>query len=456
MKKLNRIFFFSVFIIVAAGSLFLGCESKKNNNAIIGLLLSSSSTSSSTSSGSSGSSGVEDTVNWNKQYDGGSSSMVNSIAIDSSGNVYVAGFGTDIVNPSSGTDWWIKKYSAGGVENMSWDIKYSGGSSASANSVAVDSGGNVYVVGYGTDIATGSSGSDWVIKKYASDGTEDTANWNKYFDGGSKAAAMAVAVDSSGTVYVAGYGFNIAGASSGGDWWIKKFASNGTEITAGWNKIIDGGSDAAAYSVAIDSGGFVYVAGYGTNLVSGSSGADWLIKKYASNGTEITSGWDKKVSGGSDDFANSIAIDSGGYVYVAGSGMNLCGPSTSADILIKKYESDGDQVFTGWDKMFDSGGIDAVKSIAVDSSANVYIAGYGQNLAGVSSGYDWWIKKFSSIGDEDTANWNKKFDDGVNGRDETRSVAIDSSGNVYVTGYGQNLVNGSSSYDWWIKKFNGN
>ena len=103
--------------------------------------------------------------------------------------------------------------------------------------------------------------------------------------------------------------------------------------------------------------------------------------------------------------------------------------------------------------MFDgSGGDDSVSSISIDSAGNIYAGGYGVNLIDKSSGYDWWIKKFDSNGVEDIANWDLKFD-GNNGSDAANSIVIDSVGNVYAAGYGWNLVDTSSEEDWWIKKF---
>ena len=67
-----------------------------------------------------------------------------------------------------------------------------------------------------------------------------------------------------------------------------------------------------------------------------------------------------------------------------------------------------------------------------------------------ASGYDWWIKKFDANGNEDTINWNKKLNSVY---DYAYSIAIDINNNIYVAGCGVNLVNLSSGYDWWIKKF---
>ena len=72
-----------------------------------------------------------------------------------------------------------------------------------------------------------------------------------------------------------------------------------------------------------------------------------------------------------------------------------------------------------WPKYFDGGegdGNDSVTCASEDSHGNLYFVGYGFELANNHSGYDWWIKKFDKDGVEDTANWNKKesyYDDYV-------------------------------------------
>ena len=91
--------------------------------------------------------------------------------------------------------------------------------------------------------------------------------------------------------------------------------------------------------------------------------------------------------------------------------------------------------------------------MAVDSNDNVFVAGYASNMIDESNSYDWWIMKFSSGGVEDTTNWNKAFD-GNRAGDIAYSLLIDSNNNIYIAGYGGNIVSASSTSDWWIKKFN--
>jgi hypothetical protein len=240
--------------------------------------------------------------------------------------------------------------------------------------------------------------------------------------------------------------------------------------------VFDGGTDAADIITAIvtDSNNNVYVVGFGKNIVDASSDLDWWIKKFDSSGNELDFGGSGYPAAGSglspcttngkdavfdnssgigiiDDRAHAAAIDSTDNIYVVGEGYDLVNASSKNDWWIKKFSSNGVED-SAWEKKIDGGSGDGevARSVAVDSSDNVYVAGYGNNLVNGSSGHDWWVKKYSSLGVEDTA-WEKKFD-GNAGSDQAYGLAIDSYDCVYIVGYGSNIQNDTSSYDLWIHK----
>jgi len=299
---------------------------------------------------------------------------------------------------SSGTEDttnWNKNFSS---TISDWDV---------ANFVALASNGDVYIAGDGTNL-TGSSiggntGADWWLKKFNSSGTEDTTNWNKNFSSaGSKTdTALSVSIASNGDVYVVGYGSNLTGSSSSDDWWIKKFNSSGTEDTTNWNKNFSsaGGNSDVTYSVIVAPNGDVYVMGYGVNLTGSSSSRDWWLKKFNSSGTEDTTNWNKNFSsyGNNIDSAYSAAVAPTGDLYVVGQGFNLSGESTFIDWWLKKFNSSGTEDTANWNKNFSSDGsnADVAYSVAIAPNSHIYVVGYGINLTGSSSSSDWWIKKFN-------------------------------------------------------------
>jgi len=384
-------------------------------------------------------SGTEDTVNWNKTVTSTGIDNAKAIATDSMGNVYVVGSGTNLVNVTSGGDWWIKKYSPTGVENtVNWNKSFSsaGTNADSANAIAIDSANNVYVVGSGTNLVNVTSGQDWWMKKFSSTGVEDTVNWNKFYDFGGTTVidiAWGVAVDSSNNVYVVG--------SSSGSSLIKKFSVNGLEDQINWNLI---GGAKNYFKVKLDSSDNVY-------LVGSSFTNDYYITKFSSNGIEDTVNWNKSFnsSGTNIDQAYSIAIDSANNVYVAGYGKNLVsGTSGSADWWLKKFSSTGVEDTANWNKIFSSAGTnsDYANSIAIDSSDNIYVVGNGNNFAGATF-QDWWLKKFNASGVEDTVNWNKMIDF-LGLTDNANSITVGTGGDIYVAGDCS-----STDSNWCIKKF---
>jgi tripartite motif-containing protein 71 len=184
------------------------------------------------------------------------------VAVDSSGNVYVADWGNDR----------IQKFSSNGTFITRWgSIGTGAGQFSGPEGVAVDSSGNVYV----------DSGNDR-IQKFSSNGTFIT-RWRSYgaVDDalGScsyycySTSVSGVAVDSSGNVYVADPYTDR----------IQKFSSNGTFITK-WGSIgTADGQFRYPHGVAVDSSGNVYVADWGNDR----------IQKFSSNGTFITK-WGSK------------------------------------------------------------------------------------------------------------------------------------------------------------------
>ncbi|TGJ98517.1 choice-of-anchor D domain-containing protein [Leptospira langatensis] len=402
--------------------------------------------------------GVEDLVGWNKKIDGNSGDdSVGGTAFDGSGNIYVVGYGTNLVSTTSGTDWWIKKFNSAGTEVITnWNKKIDGGIAAAAQAIAIDSSDNIYVVGYATNLVSTTSGTDWWIKKFNSAGTEVTTNWNKKFDGGKNANAIEAIVDSSGNLYVIGMGTNLVSTTSGTDWWIKKFNSAGTEDVTNWNKIYDGGSDAKPFGSTIDSSGNIYIAGYGTNLVSANSGSDWWIKKFSLAGIEDTASWNKIFTSPNPgnlpgETAMSIKSDKSDNIYVSGVAFNLISSNSGSNMWIKKFNPNGMEDLVGWNKRFSNYYIGA--NIVLDSSGSLFITGATPNLSGGTNNTDIFIKKYLSTGLEDTANWNKVFDNGFN--DYGLRLLYHPSGFLYFAGTSLNAgsQNTNNDNDWILKKF---
>ena len=381
---------------------------------------------------------------WEIELDGGAAGVAFGLDVDPFDNIYVVGY----TENGGAKDWWVKKFQPDGTEFSAadgWDKTIDSGSDDDiAYSVAVSLSNPYDVV-----IVGQKAGADWWVKRFEADGTEVTTGWDKTLDGNGQVDALYDVGFMHGTPdwLVAGYGGSVDTTipSTSEDWWLSMFQDPGTMNTDWTDQKLDGGADGndQARSLVVDHAtGRIYFAGYSND----GTDDDLWIRKFYPWGTEFTDaeGWNKTLDAGGDERANGIAVDDDSNVYTVG--------SSGGDWTILTYDADGVAV-AGWDKTFDlNTGDDAAMSVVAPGSRGVYVVGYGTNLTGVASGMDWSIKKFGADGTEVTLGWDKEF--GGDGDDVAHDVAVDEDGeNIYVIGYGTNLVSETSGQDWWIKKF---
>jgi len=324
-----------------------------------------------------------------------------------------------------------------------------------ANGVATDSSGNVYVTGGtkgGLDGNTSAGNTDLFVVKYNSSGTKQ---WTKQLGSSGLDSANGITIDSSGNVYVTGVtlgGLDWNTSAGANDLFVVKYNSSGTKE---WTEQLGSASSDFANGVATDSSGNVYVAG-GTNGGRGgkcSEGeADPLVVKYNSSGTKQ---WTKQYGTGGYDEARGGATDSSGNVYVVGGTKgNLNGISNSGrtDAFVIKFNSSDTKQ---WTKKLGTWQNDLANGVATDSSGNFYVTGFTyQDLDGNTSAgnADLFVAKYNSSG---TKQWTKQL--GTSKHDRARGVVTDSSGNVYVTGdtYGGLDGNTNAGYnDLFVVKYN--
>jgi uncharacterized delta-60 repeat protein len=352
---------------------------------------------------------------WVSRYNGpgNGSDEAYSLAVDGSGNVYVAGG-----SYGNGTDYDYStiKYNSSGVQQ--WVARYNGPGNSSdvATSLAVDGPGNVYVTGW--SIGSGTN-TDYATIKYNSSGVQQ---WVSRYNGPGNGSdgAYSLAVDGSGNVYVTGSSFGIG---TGYDYATIKYNSFGVPQ---WVAIYNGPGNSTdeAYSLAVDGSGNVHVTGRSrSGTTSGTE--DYATIKYNSFGLQQ---WVSRYNGpgSSDDVALSLAVDGSGNVHVTG--YSRSGGLDTEDYATIKYKSSGVQQ---WVQRYNGPGnnIDQANSLAVDGSGNVYVTGfsYGSGTDG-----DYATIKYNSSG---VQQWVERYNGPGNSSDGARSLAVDGSGNVYVTGY---------------------
>jgi len=234
------------------------------------------------------------------------------------------------------------------------------------------------------------------------------------------------------------------------------------QVTEEWVARYDGAGDGwsgdVASAIAVDNSGNVFVTGRSDG--SGTE-VDYATIKYNSAGVEQ---WVTRYNGpvNGDDKASAIAVDKSGNVYVTGvsvgSGMNV-------DYTTIKYDSLGAE---RWVARYNGMGnyADVAYSIAADKSGNVYVTGISY---GGFSNYDYATIKYNSAGVEQ---WIARYNGPKNSIDGASSLALDNSGNIYVTGCStawNDSLDPNSSYDFdyatimynsagleqWVARYNG-
>jgi uncharacterized delta-60 repeat protein len=182
------------------------------------------------------------------------------------------------------------------------------------------------------------------------------------------------------------------------------------------------------YDITADNSGNVYMGGFGYLT---ATYMDYLTIKYNSSGDTA---WVRYYDGGQlfYDRVHAIAVDDSGNVYVTGLSIES---GNQYDIATIKYNSAG---IEQWVNRYDGPGNDDDEAydIAVDDSGYIYVTGYTR-LA--SNNMDFVTIKYDNTGD---IVWTATYDGpyGGGGFDVGNALALDDSGNIYVTGYGHSLA----------------
>lgn len=327
--------------------------------------------------------------------------------------------------PVRGQGGSIFKYDQNG--QVLWEATVSGTTTNSTfvTDVDIDISGNIYATGqyvgtlyiYNANGTPGGSLSfdgvrDSFILKFDPNGY---LQWATSVSGTLDDSGWGISVDLNGNVYVAGsyqsapvtvynapFKATTAGtldwtaASTGSDIFIVKYNSSGT---AQWRTRLTSAANDTPYDIATDTSGNVYVAGIYTGALTvnsqpgttvfgtlaNSGGIDAFLVKYDTNGTAQAM---TRIAGGSTEFAYDIAVDASANVYVTGYFTSnpvtvFSAPGTTAfrsieslglsEMFIVKYNS---SLIAQWSTRIGGTGEEEGSSVAVDSSQNVYVTGY--------------------------------------------------------------------------------
>jgi hypothetical protein len=304
-------------------------------------------------------------------------------------------------------------------------------------------------------------------------------SYSTYLGGNNGDWGTGIAVDSSGNVYVTGYtsstNFPVNSAyqsslpnnSGGTSVFVTKLAANGQSLV--YSTYLGGSYAGGLYndqgqSIAVDSSGNAYITGYTKSLnfpttsgayfpyspsgLEGCSSA--FVAKLAANGQSLV--YSTYLGGYDEDQGQSIAVDSSGNAYVTGTAQSTNFPTTPGAYQTRKPNSDGASPFVTkldpngrtlvYSTYLGGNNDDETKSIAVDASGHAYVTGTtsSENFPTTPGAYQTskpaggvpaFVTKLDPYGQ--TLVYSTYL--GGNSQDQGQSIAVDSNGNAYVTGY---------------------
>ncbi len=395
---------------------------------------------------------IDPTLSWNTFLGGSGDDLGYALTVDSIGNVYVCGYssiswGSPVRSHfgSGNYDGFVAKLDNSG--NLTWNTFLGGSGTDVVNDIKLDNNGNILICGYstatwGSPVRSYTSGSDGYAAKLNSSGV---LQWNTFQGGSSSDVEYAIGTDASGNIYLGGYsqtswGSPIRSFSSGTDGTAVKLNSSGV---LQWNTFLGTTSNDYIYSIAVTGSGDTYLAGisnstWGSPVRSYSSGIDACVVKLNTSGTLQ---WNTFLGGTGSDYARyDIAIDGSSNIYISGNSLANWGSPVRAyttgtgtgDAFVVKLNSSGS---LQWNTFLGGSTDEAAYSLAINNSGEILVAGYSAGTWGspeesYSSGIDCFAARLNNSG---ALQWNTFI--GGSGDQYAYNVALDNSGNVYLSGY---------------------
>jgi uncharacterized delta-60 repeat protein len=312
-----------------------------------------------------------------------------------------------------------------------------------ATAIATDSSGNVYVTGSSDG---GNGNSAYATVAYDASGKR---LWVRRYNGPANKVneARAIATDASGNIYVTGVSYG--GSKTNNDYATVAYDGGGNEL---WVKRYNGpaNKDDEARAITTDSSGNVYVTGISNG--GSKTNYDYATVAYDASGNEL---WVKRYNGPANDWDNAAAIatDASGNIYVTGSILG----SGGYEYATVAYDASGNVLWVRRYMDIEAAYHDP-SAIATDASGNIYVTG--------SVGRDF-TSHYVTVAYDASGNvlWATRWDGPVEDRDDPSAIAIDASGNIYVTGSSMNedgyiadyvtVAYDASGNELWVRWYDG-
>ena len=413
-----------------------------------------------------------------------------AIAVDSSGNAYVTGqtnsvnfpllkeFQSTITSAVPGaTDAFVTKLNPDGSA-LVYSTYLGGTNTDEGRGIVVDGSGNAYVTGITASVdfptfkpfqaSYGGGPSKAFVTKLDPSGS--LLVYSTYLGGTGQDAGNAIAVDSSGNVYLTGLtespdfptttGALWRGPRGPSDAFVAKLDPTGSTLV--YSTYLGGSGNDNGFGIAVDASGNAYVTGttdsadfptavpYMNAFRGGTT--DAFVSKLNVGGSAIL--YSTYLGGSGRDEGRGIALDAAGNIYVAGFTDSIDFPALTLiqpgfqglqDGFVTKLNPAGsDLIYSTY--LGGSNSVD-IRAIAVDSAGNAYVTGFtssadfpiknptesGGSLNGAGDGFITELNAGTAAVGGSKLVYSTFL--GVGGYGT--GIALDSSANVYVTGVGR-------------------
>jgi len=415
-----------------------------------------------------------------------------SIALDAAGNIFITGLTSSLNFPTTTgafsrqqagsdgfSDGFVAKLNPNGTE-LIYATYFGGEKGEGGGSIAVDAEGNAYVTGQTLSLTfpvtagafkrvnvNGSSTSEAFVTKLNPDGS--ALLYSTYLGSPDHDSALGIAVDALGNAYVAGSTNSLSFPVTAGafqttavypSWpgFVTKLNPSGSGLV--YSTLLGGSTFESPKDIAVDSLGNAYVTGQtdstdfpttaGAFRTSHIADDDSFVTKLNPSGTGLV--YSTYLPGGTKgvgiDIANSIAVDSSGYAYVAGESSSTNFPTTAGayrttssggmDAFVTKVNPFGTALI--YSTYLGGSGTDRANGLGIDSAGDAYVIGNTNsgnfpttsnalqptNPGGISA----FLTRLNSTGNS------LKYSTFLGGSAEDwgLAVAVRSSGNVSVSG----------------------
>jgi hypothetical protein len=384
---------------------------------------------------------------WNTFLGSSNADYGSGIVVDDSGNIYITGnsynttWGSPINAHSGGYDSIVACLDNNG--NLIWNTFLGCASADVGNAITLDSSGNIYVAGgsaatWGSPVNAHSGGNDVFVACLNGSGT---LLWNTFLGSSNDDHGYGLDLDSSGNIYLTGRSSHTWGAplnahSGSDDAFIARLNSSGTLL---WNTFLGCSSSDSGNGISLTSTGSIYLTGWSAstwgsplNAHSGG-GADAFVAGLDNSGNLL---WNTFLGSGNIDIGCGIALNNSGVIYTTGRSNNTWGSPVNAhsgswDAFAACLNSSGSLI---WNTFMGSSNSEYGLAIGLNNAGKIYVTGWSDATWDSPENPYYWAEDMfiACLDSSGNLDWNTFHGSYLD--DSGNAIAVDNSGDLYVTG----------------------